>query len=160
MTPVMARFAGMVASVVVWTLAWAGVAAADPWRNIGPDAPTTRTPVIDPGSALTLFVGTSTGLFRSADGGQSWTRLTNGLPIADVVSVSISSPAVRRSRYIGPSTVYALLDGRIYRSVDGGDSWTEAAPVPGLVSRFGESWPIPSSRTSCTSRRHRPSIRF
>jgi photosystem II stability/assembly factor-like uncharacterized protein len=61
------------------------------------------------------------GLYKSADGGKSWNRLTNGLP-ATVGHIGIAISASQ------PSRLYALVDsdarrGGVYRSDDGGASW-------------------------------------
>jgi photosystem II stability/assembly factor-like uncharacterized protein len=66
--------------------------------------------------------GPGTGLFKTADGGDTWTDLTRnpGMPEGDVgkIGVSISPPR--------PNRIYAMVeaaDGGVYRSDDGGDSW-------------------------------------
>jgi photosystem II stability/assembly factor-like uncharacterized protein len=62
------------------------------------------------------------GIFRSRDGGNSWTRLTgSGLPEGDWGRTAVAvSPDGKR--------IYALIDdgkkSGLYRSDDGGDSWT------------------------------------
>lgn len=71
---------------------------------------------IDPASSDTLFAGTdSAGVFRSRDGGASWEPAGSGLPDAGVQAI-----AVAPSDHL---TVYAWLDGRGWRSRDGGDHW-------------------------------------
>ncbi len=62
------------------------------------------------------------GLFRTRDGGDSWTRLGGGLPQGVVGKIGVAvSPA-------DPDRVWALVeaegeDGGLYRSDDGGDAW-------------------------------------
>jgi photosystem II stability/assembly factor-like uncharacterized protein len=63
-------------------------------------------------------------LFRSTDGGDHWAKLTNGLPskvMVGKIGVSISRA--------DPKRVYALVEaaddqGGVFRSDDGGDTWT------------------------------------
>jgi photosystem II stability/assembly factor-like uncharacterized protein len=67
--------------------------------------------------------GAGSGLFKSSDGGKTWTELTknSGLPtgIWGKVGVSVSGA--------DPNRVYALIearDGGVFRSDDGGSTWT------------------------------------
>jgi photosystem II stability/assembly factor-like uncharacterized protein len=66
--------------------------------------------------------GTESGLYRSADGGDTWKKLTEGLPdgVVGIVGVAIS-PA-------RPDRVWAIIESRekggVYRSDDGGEKWT------------------------------------
>ena len=70
--------------------------------------------------------GPGGGLFKSTDGGATWTRLRgNGLPAQAVGKVAVAiAPST-------PSRVYALIetgnedteDGQLWRSENGGDSW-------------------------------------
>lgn len=62
------------------------------------------------------------GLFKTTDGGDSWTRLGNGLPTGLVGKIGVAvSPA-------NPNRVWALVEhtdrGGLYRSDDAGASWT------------------------------------
>ena len=71
--------------------------------------------------------GPGSGLFKSSDGGVTWTRLRgNGLPTQNVGKVEVA---------IAPSTpnrVYAMIetgnedteDGQLWRSENAGDTWT------------------------------------
>jgi photosystem II stability/assembly factor-like uncharacterized protein len=66
--------------------------------------------------------GPGSGLYKSSDGGATWTALTNGLPArVGRIGLSISAAA--------PHRVYANVDsgpglGGVYRSDDAGASWT------------------------------------
>ena len=65
--------------------------------------------------------GTGGGLYKSADGGDTWKRLTEGLPQGVVGKVTVSVSASR------PSRVWAMVGhaekGGLYRSDDGGEKW-------------------------------------
>lgn len=62
------------------------------------------------------------GLYKSTDGGDSWTKLGNGLPNELFGRSAVAIPAVL------PTRVYALIEakpgGGLYRSDDAGASWT------------------------------------
>jgi len=68
--------------------------------------------------------GEGSGLFRSTDGGESWTEITRnpGLPqtgLVGKIGVAVSP--------VDPARVYAILEndeGGVFRSDDGGESWT------------------------------------
>ncbi len=65
--------------------------------------------------------GPGGGLYKSIDGGDTWKKLTSGLPEGIVGKVTVT---VSRSR---PSRVWAMVEadkGGLYRSDDGGDKWT------------------------------------
>lgn len=66
--------------------------------------------------------GPASGLYKSTDGGATWTQLTNGLPKhVGHIGLSVSAAA--------PHRVYACVDaapgqGGVYRSDDDGATWT------------------------------------
>jgi photosystem II stability/assembly factor-like uncharacterized protein len=65
--------------------------------------------------------GPGGGLYKSIDGGDTWKKLTTGLPEGLVGKVTVT---VSRSR---PSRVWAMVEaekGGLYRSDDGGEKWT------------------------------------
>ncbi len=84
----------------------------------------TRRP---PWSAYPPSNGPGSGLYKSTDGGATWTQIQdNGLP-AFVGRIGLTIPASQ------PNRVYALVDtndfksGGMYRSDDGGASWTKTS---------------------------------
>ena len=66
--------------------------------------------------------GPGTGIYRSEDGGKSWTQLKNGLPSSKMGKMGIAlSPQ-------NPDVVYAAIEldrrtGGVFRSTDRGNSW-------------------------------------
>ncbi len=84
-----------------------------------------------------VWLGNGGGLFKSTDGGTSWTKLTNGLPpTTNQVNLAIS-PA-------NPSVLFAAVASSgppatvgLYRSEDGGDSWTRITTDPRPAGRIG-----------------------
>lgn len=73
------------------------------------------------------------GVYKSTDGGESWTKLTDGLPNDLIGKADLAvSPA-------DPNRVYALLEalpgGGLYRSDDRGASWRLMNTQAGLLDR-------------------------
>jgi hypothetical protein len=63
---------------------------------------------IDPASG-TAYAGTFHGVFRSADGGESWTAIGAGLPNTDVRALAVSG-------------------GRLWAGTAGGSVWSIELP--------------------------------
>ena len=64
--------------------------------------------------------GPGSGLYKSTDGGQTWRKLTKGLPDGDLGRIGISVSPARASR------VYAIVEAKktaFYISDDSGESW-------------------------------------
>ena len=69
--------------------------------------------------------GMNTGIWRSADGGSTWTQLTSGLPPSHSMrrislAIAPSNPDVM---YAQIATVHGAALG-VFRSANGGDTWT------------------------------------
>ncbi len=79
--------------------------------------------------------GTTSGLFKSTDGGKTWRRLTQGLPTNEQhvgrIGVTVAPSDPRR--------MYAAVDAGplsgVYRSDDAGESWTRINTEPRVSSR-------------------------
>jgi photosystem II stability/assembly factor-like uncharacterized protein len=77
---------------------------------------------------------TEGGMFKSVDGGETWSRLTNGLPSTLIGKIDID---VARSN---PRIVYAMVEapgaeGGLYRSDDAGASWKLVNNSAGIRAR-------------------------
>ena len=77
--------------------------------------------------------GAEDGLFISRDGGDHWSRMTNGLPTGVVGKSDLAVSAA------APQRVYALVEakvgGGLYRSDDAGEHWALMNITPGLITR-------------------------
>lgn len=79
--------------------------------------------------------GPGSGLWRSLDGGDTWERLTRGLPggVTGRIGIDIS-----RSE---PDIVYAIIEhksGGVFRSADRGATWTRQNPLNPRPSYYSE----------------------
>ncbi|HEX3071034.1 MAG TPA: glycoside hydrolase, partial [Thermoanaerobaculia bacterium] len=110
--------------------------------------------ILDPSNAQTVYAalwqaqqgpwenayldGPATGLFKSTDGGTTWNELKNGLPDSKVmgrVGIEVSQS--------DPKRLYAICgvdakSGGLYRSNDGGATWTRANTDERIWGRPGD----------------------
>ena len=90
------------------------LAGENQWTSIGLEGAEVTALAIDPFTPVTIYAGTQgLGIFKSIDGGESWTDINNGLPYAYSSNILLIDP-------VTPTTIYS--GG--YMSTDGGESWT------------------------------------
>jgi photosystem II stability/assembly factor-like uncharacterized protein len=82
--------------------------------------------------------GNSSGIWKTTDGGDNWTELTNGLPAGnDVGRIGL---AIAKSN---PDVLYAFYDNQdfvgVYKTTNGGVQWTPTNhnQIQGMNSSFG-----------------------
>ena len=79
-----------------------------------------------------IYAATSSGVFKTTDGGASWTPANTGLSGIHVFSLAIDPRT--------PTTVYAGTFGnKVFKTTDGGEHWLPAS------AGFGEA-------TDCVAR--------
>ncbi len=81
--------------------------------------------------------GPEGGIYKTTDGGKTWTKLTNGLPYTDGGDVGRTGLSVYRRN---PNIVYARLQhakGGIFRSEDKGSTWTRMSDFNPRPNYFG-----------------------
>src|SRR4029077_8645582 len=77
--------------------------------------------VVTPGTPNRIFAATTAGLYRSADGGATWTKLSSGLPASGACTDLVLDLTT-------PATVYAAFWAKgIYKTTNGG------APTPSFT---------------------------
>ncbi len=92
--------------------------------------------VVDWGNAAgpELYVGQSgTGVRYSADGGATWSTLGGGLPVSGGRIALAMSPGNAGTLYAAFANGSALTG--IYRTTDGGTTWTQTAATPAGVAQ-------------------------
>jgi photosystem II stability/assembly factor-like uncharacterized protein len=119
-----------------WRSTWRAYGVNCTVLAIDPRTPTTVYAVIDIWHR-SLHPTDDVGLFKSADGGASWTAMNTGWPIEFPSGRHVNALAVDPTT---PTTLYAGTHGvGVLKSTNGGRSWTAtAAPVPGSPFWGGE----------------------
>src|SRR4029077_3957473 len=121
--------------ILVFVLALSFSANAQTWRQVGPPGGDVQSLATVPGSARTLFLGTSDGhVFGSRDGGEHWGLLGRIGEHHDDVIMSMVVDA--RSAKILYATSWTLSShgGGVYRSAEAGHTW-QLIGLEGLVVR-------------------------
>ena len=96
------------------SLAEAGV---NVWTSNGPEGGSISALAIDPTTPTTLYAGTQGGgVFKSTNGGASWSAVNTGLVASHVFALVIDPTT--------PTTLYAGTDVGVFKSTNGGGSWS------------------------------------
>ncbi len=119
------------------------------WRliNKGISSYAVYSLAVSPAEPETVFAATEEGLCRSRDGGETWQPLPRTGPkelhLTAERDKSVRAVAVDSKN--GKNVYAASPGGKVYRSVDGGDTWTvsyerkeEAGGASGLRVQFGK----------------------
>ncbi len=98
--------------------------------------------------------GPGGGIYRSMDGGETWTELTEGLPEGDTGRIGLD---IFRG---DTNIVYAIVEARrgeqgIYRSTDRGDTWSTSAPPTTAPCTTASCASIPTTPSASISGDHR-----
>ena len=78
--------------------------------------------------------GTGGGIFKSIDNGKTWRQLSGGLPDAIIQANLAIAPSLTKRLFASVATPTGV---NLYRSDDGGDSWTIATKDTRPASRIG-----------------------
>jgi photosystem II stability/assembly factor-like uncharacterized protein len=95
-----------------------------------------------PWEDMNKFDGSGGGLFKSTDGGDHWTQLTNGLP-KDLAQIYVAiAPSDSKRLYATVASASGKLG--VYRSDDGGENWMQITTDARASGRIGGGdLPIP-----------------
>jgi len=93
------------------------------------------TIAIDPTNSQVMYAATSTGIYKSVDAGANWvsknTNLPHGLTMRIVINPE-NTDILYSTLWAEPGS--AIWQGGVYKSTDGGDSWTSInTGLPGVV---------------------------
>ncbi len=132
-------FAGIALAVVLSvrvTAGW-GAAPASDWTLIGPDGGNVRSLSYDPSDPSRILLGTSAGeLFISHDSGASWAAFAH-LGEGDdlVIDHVVFDPTNTKIIYAAGWGLYRDDQGEVFKTIDGGVTWTALPGVHGKSIR-------------------------
>src|SRR5437867_4925246 len=106
-------------SVLLWAC---GVGRAhaglNVWTSNGPGGGTVLALAIDPATPSSVYAGTNRGgVFKSTNGGTSWTAVNTGLPFNTIAQALAIDP-------VNTATLYVGTTAGVFKSTNGGASWT------------------------------------
>ncbi len=98
------------------------------WRHIGPEGNRFSAAAGVPGDPLTYLVGAASGgIYKTTDGGVNWRPVFDGHPVQSIGAIAIA-PSDRNVVYAGTGEgkirSHISLGQGVYKSLDGGESWT------------------------------------
>jgi len=76
---------------------------------------------VDPRDERIVYAGGGSGIFKSADGGETWREVDNGLTNRYVFDLAIDQHR--------PTTLYAATTGGVFKSTDAASSWHIVGPT-------------------------------
>jgi photosystem II stability/assembly factor-like uncharacterized protein len=102
------------------------------WNTIPlEDGPTPVHKIVAlPGDGKNILMATGRGLYRSTDGGSTWSRSKGGLPKSDIADIHVDTR--------NPTQVFATESffGIAYLSTDRGETWEWFEPFSGLGLKY------------------------
>ncbi|MEW6737905.1 MAG: hypothetical protein AB1489_41895 [Acidobacteriota bacterium] len=104
----------------------AELSASYSWSVTGPFGGNVRSLTIDPANPQRLYLGTDDGqIYRSTDAANNWQRLVSFNQPGYVVDKLIIDETDTKTIYAPLWFLANDIDGTIFKSTDGGDSWRE-----------------------------------
>jgi photosystem II stability/assembly factor-like uncharacterized protein len=103
--------------------AWNNTAGLNAWRSNGPEEQV-QSLANDPSNPNIIYAGSKSGVFKSADGGATWSNI--GLSNTHALAIDFVNP---NNLYAGTSSsglVVAPGDRLLFKSTDGGATWSNS----------------------------------
>jgi hypothetical protein len=120
-------------AAALFTGSFGAAAQTATWGSRGPLGGNVYCIVADPAHPTTLYAGTALGVFVSSDAGATWSRPAGGTPPGRVQTIAVD-PTNSLVLYAGTLTPNGVASIGIYKSTDGGASWTSISD--GLIDPF------------------------
>ena len=98
------------------------------WRQVDiPADAAVNVVVADPQRPERVYVGTKRALYKSKDGGKTWSRRGGNLPFGDFTSILVN-PRNTDEIFVGNAYQFAEIGGGVFRSIDAGETWARIDP--------------------------------
>jgi len=95
---------------------------------------------VDPVHSSTLYATTAEGLFRSKDSGTTWTAINgrfSSMPDYFGIVSDFSNMTCFAINPKSPSTMFAGTSEGLFRTIDGGTTWTACGTIPAQTAQPG-----------------------
>ena len=118
---------------------WESTDSGDNWNQLATVAPAAnvRSAAFNSDGSQLFAAVANRGAFTSNDSGQTWTNITNGLPHANLYDVT-THPTDPLTAWValgeGPEVGGEFIAGGIWRTNDGGATWTDANDGISIIS--------------------------
>ncbi|MGC9360635.1 MAG: WD40/YVTN/BNR-like repeat-containing protein [Anaerolineae bacterium] len=133
----------VVLEVVLLTAADPALADGPTWVHTCPELAgrTIHDLAISPANGLHAMAASEIGVYRTLDGGDTWTEYSQGIALSDRNVLRLTQHA------IAPWTVYAATEDRIYRWEEGDAAWKEITVyLPVAVTHIASLTAAPSDQ--------------
>lgn len=110
-------------------------AGVDVWTSEGPEGAAISVIAVDPTDAQIAYVGTNAaGVFKTTNGGSSWSAARAGLSDANVAQITIDPN--NRATVLAVLHPTGVAPSRLFKSADGASSWaaSDEGLGPGFIS--------------------------
>ncbi|HEX7253869.1 MAG TPA: hypothetical protein VF376_13385 [Thermoanaerobaculia bacterium] len=109
------------------------------WSTHGPEGASVYCVVPDPSHPATIYAGTGQGVYKSTDGGATWSASGAGMPTAHVQTIIID-PTATNTLYAGTLTPVGAPSQGIFKTTDGAATWS--AINNGLIDPISSFSPV------------------
>jgi Viral BACON domain len=103
-----------------------GQGTLNAWRSNGP-AEEIRSLAVDPSNPNIIYAASRSGVFKSADGGATWTNIGLRDVLALVIDFVDPNNLYAGTRFFQSSIVFAPGDRFLFKSTDGGTTWSNSS---------------------------------
>lgn len=107
--------------------------AGKTWSQVSTQLTSVKTIVVDPKNSMNVYAGTNgAGVYKSSDGGTTWQAINRCMPQGRCAPLTMDAVWVKGIIVDpgNPTIVYLGATEGLYRSTDGGASWTQANNGP------------------------------
>ncbi len=94
------------------------------WITHGPNLATSSL-AIDPGNPSTIYAGTRGGVFKSTDGGATWSNI--GLSNTTTLAIDFVNPNILYAGTFSSDVVFHPGGAFLFKSTDGGATWSNSS---------------------------------
>jgi photosystem II stability/assembly factor-like uncharacterized protein len=118
------------------------VSSGGPWQQLQVPEQAVSVAVAASDPQLLYIGGTSTGVFRSIDGGRSWEPINAGLAMLPGAALRVTSLAVdeQNEDHVVAATAYGLggrlVGGIVYESWNAGQAWSKVAESDSVITQL------------------------